>query len=105
MITRSSTLKSMFKPVLIVVSIGFLGTSTLFAQQFPNMTYEESRLITGDYKLPEFTGVSDDTLLTRYLMITYEQSDALRAAFNGWVAIRSRSEQDGYLPVPEVMFR
>ncbi len=90
---------------LFVVHMLLLGSSSLFAQQFPNMTYEESRLITGDYKLPEFTGVSNDTLLTRYLMIAYEQSDALRAAFNGWLAVRSRSEQAGFLPEPEVMFR
>jgi outer membrane protein TolC len=89
--------------VLLLFIYGF--PKILHSQQFPNMTYEESRLITGDYKLPEFTGVSDDTLLTKYLMIAYEQSDALRAAFNGWLAVRSRSEQAGYLPEPEVMFR
>ncbi len=92
-------------PVLFMHCLIGVGMSPVYAQQVSNLTYEESRLITGDYRLPGFSGASEDTLLAGYLRIAYEQSDALRAAFNGWVAVQSKSEQAGYLPEPEVMFK
>jgi outer membrane protein, heavy metal efflux system len=96
------TMKRSIAALFLLIMCG--TPDTLWSQQFSTMTYEQSRVITGDYSLPEFSGVSDDTLLTRYLIMAYEQSDALRSAFNGWLVVRSQSEQVGYLPEPEVMF-
>jgi outer membrane protein, heavy metal efflux system len=76
----------------------------LQAQQLNSMTYEQTRIISSGYELPEFSIETNDTLLNKYLEIAYQQSDKLRAAFYGWVAVKSRSEQAGYLPEPEVMF-
>ncbi|HAC14879.1 MAG TPA: hypothetical protein DCE78_02890 [Bacteroidetes bacterium] len=85
---------------VFVLSLPYLGYT-----QNVTMTYEESRIITGGYELPEYKSESSDSLLNSFLEEAYHQSDALKAAYQSWVAVRSQTDQVGSLPDPEVMFR
>jgi cobalt-zinc-cadmium efflux system outer membrane protein len=74
--------------------------------QQTSMNMEQTRSIPGNsYALMDFKTIGEDTLFNGYLQIALEESNALKASFESWVAAGTMGDQLGALPNPEIMFQ
>lgn len=101
--TSNKHMTRFYKITILCIAAWCLSTASLVAQT-TQMTYEQTRIISGGYDLPEYTSESSDSLLNAYIEVAYRESDALRAAYHGWLASQSKGDQVGTLPDPEIMF-
>lgn len=93
------------KTLILVLAVGICSLfKAELSAQTTQMTYEQTRIISGGYDLPEYKSESSDSLLNTYIEMAYRESDALRAAYHGWLASQSKGDQVGTLPDPEIMF-
>lgn len=75
------------------------------AQVSTQAIYQQNSNILADYAIPEHVSTTGDSLLAGYITEALEQSNALKSAFESWVAASQTSDQMGSLPDPEVMFQ
>lgn len=80
------------------------GRSAVQNTQGNPAIFQESDVLTASYAMPEYVSVSSDSLLRYYTEVALQQSPALRAAFEEWLASRTMGDQLDRLPDPEIMF-
>lgn len=85
--------------------VAFLLPGKVHAQGTAMTVERTTILMDGGYNLPETVSAVSDTLLQSYLHLAYEQSDALKSSFEGYMASLTRKDQVSVLPNPEIMFQ
>lgn len=95
----------------IVLSFTLVCFLILFSQiqavgQQTSMNMEQTRMVSANsYALMNFKTIGEDTLFNGYLQQALEESNALKASFESWVAVGTIGDQLGALPNPEIMFQ
>lgn len=87
--------------VAVAIILGFQA-NVAFSQTTPAIVTQGRGDV--DYRLDDFRTASGDSLLRDYIRIALENSNALKADFQSWLAVSAEGDIQGALPNPEIMF-
>ena len=76
---------SLYKPITMVTLIALAPVATAWSQGSPAIV-QDPVVITSSYAMPEYISASGDSLLEGYMDEALQESPALKAAFEDWLA-------------------
>jgi len=94
---------SLYKPITMVTLIALAPVATAWSQG-SRAIVQDPVVITSSYAMPEYISASGDSLLEGYMDEALQESPALKAAFEDWLAAGTLGDQLDRLPDPEIMF-